>query len=46
MDPDEGALNLKKLRFHDGHHWTEFVCELSLSGPGEVTRKARTTNRP
>jgi hypothetical protein len=45
-DPDEGALNLKSVRYYDGQRWTEFVCEVGLRGPGEIRRKPRTKNRP
>ena len=40
-DPDYRLKGLKQIRYYDGKEWTEFVCELSLKGPGPIHRKAR-----
>jgi hypothetical protein len=43
-EPDGGLRTLKRLRYYDGHSWTDFVCELGLHGPGEITRMPRPPN--
>jgi hypothetical protein len=40
-DPDVGIRKANHMRYYDGSQWTDFVCELSLRGPGEIYRKPR-----
>lgn len=44
-DPDHGILKMKTMRYYDGRHWTDFVCELGLGGPGVIERKPRPSGR-